>query len=201
MGDALADDIGSALGGQTVGFLPGHVAAGVVPATPVAGILLGFGLLAEAAVGVAALHQQFCVFPVKGSALGLHIGGHGAAHVGTLVVLQVALGHGLVDDVHRALHQTALVGVLDAQDELALAVPGDQVGVERRAQVADVHISRGGGGKTGAHLAGGDPRLHLFKPTQLFHSNLRSFSVLAEMISYPAILFCIFAVVKPQFFC
>ena len=164
VGDALADDIGLSLGGEAVGLLPVHAAAGIVPAVEFAAVLLGLGLLAEAAVGVAALHQKLRVFLVERAALGLDVGGDGAADVRALVVLQVALGHGLVDHVHRALDQAALIGVLDAQDELALAVSGDQIGIERRAQVADVHVARGRGGKARAHLAGRDALFHSAEP-------------------------------------
>ena len=164
MGDALADNIGLPFGGEAVGLLPAHAAAGVVPAVEFAAVLLGLGLLAEAAVGVAALHQQLGVFLIEGPALGLDVGGDGSADVRALVMLQVALGHGLVDHIHRALHQAALVGVLNAQDELALAVSGDKIGIERRAQVADVHVARGRGGKARAHLAGRDALFHSAEP-------------------------------------
>ena len=162
--DALADDEGLARGGAAVGLLPGQEAAGVGLPVKVTGVLLTLGLLTEAAVGMSFLHQKLGILAVEGAPLGLHIGANGAAHIRTLVVLQVALGHGLVDHVHRAFHEASLVGVLDAQQELAIAVPGDQVGVERRAQVAHMHIPRGRGGKTGAHLVFGDAGLHFVKP-------------------------------------
>ena len=169
MRDALADDVGPSLGGKAVGFLARKAAAGIVTAVKVAAVLLALGLFAEAAVSVAALHQKLGVFLIEGPALGLDIGGHGAAHVGTLVVLKVALGHGFVDHVHRAFDETALVGVLDAQDELALAMAGDKIGIERRAQVAHMHVSGGRGREARAHLAGGDARLHVVEPAYIFH--------------------------------
>ena len=43
------------------------------------------------------------------------------------------------------VHQAALIGVLDAEDERAVVAAGDQPGIERRAQIADVHIARGAG--------------------------------------------------------
>jgi len=46
-------------------------------------------------------------------------------------------------------HKAGLVGVLDAQDELAAAVAGDEIGVERGAQVAHVHVACGAGRETG----------------------------------------------------
>ena len=38
------------------------------------------------------------------------------------------------------------------EDERAVVAAGDQPGIERRAQIADVHIARGAGRKAGAHL-------------------------------------------------
>ncbi len=106
------------------------------------------------------LYQAVGVFAVGVPPLGLDIGRHGSAHVGTLVVIQAALGHGAVDHVHRAIHQAALVRVLDAEDEGAVLRAGDEPGIKGRAQVAHVHIAGGGGGETGAHLAVGDLGLH-----------------------------------------
>ena len=231
MRDALADDIGTALGGETVGLLAAHVAAGIVAPVKLAAVLLGLGLLAEAAVGVAALHQKLGVFLVERAALGLDVRGDGTADVRALVMLEVALGHGLVDHVHRALDQTALVGVLDAQDELALAVAGDEIRIERRAQVADVHVARGRGREARAHLAGRDAGFHIFKPAFIFHilpptfirvecGELRVklwyplrgyFKIVAKrhnnstlhspLFTPDIILFCKLAVVKYKFFC
>ena len=73
---------------------------------------------------MALLHQQPGVLSIGVPALGLDIGGHGAAHVGALVVVQAALGQGAVDDLGGTLHLPALVGVLDAQDEGAPGVAG-----------------------------------------------------------------------------
>ena len=58
--------------------------------------------------------------------------------------------HGEPYRSHSALNVTALVGVLNAQDEGAVLVLGHQVGVQRGAQVANVHVAGGRGGKTGA---------------------------------------------------
>ena len=97
---------------------------GSVAAVEVAGVLLRLGLFAEAVVGVALFHQQPGVLSIGVPALGLDIGGHRAAHVGALVVVQAALRQGAVDDLCGALHLPALVGVLDAQDKGALPRAG-----------------------------------------------------------------------------
>ena len=172
-GDLLADDIGHAGGHLGPGFLQAQGAAGIVAPVKRAGVLLGLGLFAEAVVGVAPLHQELGVLAVKAAALGLHIGSHRAAQVGTLVPVQAALAQGVVDHVHGALHQAALVGVLDAEQELAAVVPGDEPGVQGGAQVAHVHIACGRGGETSADLSPGDAPLHLVKPIHI-QSHLNS---------------------------
>ena len=129
LGDPLADDVG--LPGVHPGLGLGgiQVPAGVGGPVELAALLLALRLLAEAVVGVAPLHQQPGILTVGVPALRLDIGGHGAAHVRALVVGQAALRHGAVDDVDGALHQAALVGVFDAQDEVAAAAAGDEPGV------------------------------------------------------------------------
>ena len=167
LGDLLADDIGHA--GVQLGLDLLRAQAGAAAVVLVDGHALGHFLLlavlfvAEAAVGRTLLNEKLCVLAVEPLALGLDVGTCGAAHIGTFVVGQAALSHGLVDDVHGALHQAALVGVLNAQNEGALIVPGNEPGVEGSAQVAHVHIARGAGGEAGAHLSLGDPGFHLFK--------------------------------------
>ena len=163
LGDLLADDIGLPSLNAGQGLVQRQVPAGVGSARKVAGVLLRLALLAEAVVGVALLHQQSGILAIGVPALGLDIGGHGAAHIGPLVVVQAALGQGAVDDVGGTLHQPALVGVLDAQDKGPSGVAGDEPGVQGGAQIAHVHISRGRGGKAGAHLPLGDLGLHLLK--------------------------------------
>ena len=129
LGDALADDVGLAGLHPLQGLIQRQVAAGIVSAVEIAGVLLGSALLAEAVVGAALFRQKSGVLAVGIAALGLDVGGHGAANIGALVVGQVALGHGAVDDVGGALHQAALVGVLDAQDERTAVGAGDEPGV------------------------------------------------------------------------
>ena len=92
---------------------------------------------------------------------------HGAAHVGAFVVRQAAFCHRLIDHVDRAVDQTALIGVFDAENELAAEVAGDEPGIECRSQVADMHIARGTGRKTGTCFTLRDARFHLFKKIHL----------------------------------
>ena len=161
LGDALADDVGLAGGDAGLRFLKRQVAAGIVRAVELAGILGALRLFAEAVIGAAALDEQLGVFAVGVAALGLDVGSHGTADVGAFVVVESALGQRAVDDVGRALDEAALVGILDAEDEGAARVARDEPGVERGAQVADVHIAGGGGSEARADLAVRDLRLHL----------------------------------------
>ena len=99
--------------------------------------------LAEAAVSVAAGDELFRIFLVDGSAFALHIGAEGAALLGTLVGDDMGCGKAFVDDFTRAFDEAILVRVLDAQDEDAALGFGEEIAVERRPQVADVHVARG----------------------------------------------------------
>ena len=131
--------------------------------TRLASGLFLIGFLAEAVIRAALFAQQLCVLAEQIAPLGLHVRPDRAADVRAFVVCQTAFGHGLVDHVDCALDQTALIGVLNAENELAVVAAGDQPGVERRAQVADVHIARGARSKAGADLAVRDARFHLLK--------------------------------------
>ena len=170
MRDELTDNIRLARGCAAVGLFAAHHAAGIVRTVEIAGILLALRLLAEAAVSMSLLDEKVGVFLVQRAALGLHIGAYGAADVGAFVMLQMALGHGLVYNVHCALYETALIGVFNAQDELAARVARYQIGVQRRAQVANVHISGGRRGKTGTYLAVRNTSLHVLEPFHIFHN-------------------------------
>ena len=126
-------------------------------------------LIAEAAVGVAARDEQFGVFFIEPPPLGLDIRADRTANVRALVMRQAAGAHGAVNDIDRTLHIAALIGVLDAQNELTAGVPRDQVRIQRRAQIADVHIPRRARREPRAHLSVRDAQLHVFKPLLIFH--------------------------------
>ena len=155
-GDLLADDI-RLPGGQTLlDLLFGQVAAAaVVVGHLAAGALLGVEgfqplLGAEAVVGFALGDELLGILLEHAHPLALDIGAHRAADVRAFVPVQARFAQGVIDDVHRAFHIAALIGILDAEDEGAVRVLGHQVGVQRGAQVANVHIAGGRGGKTGA---------------------------------------------------
>ena len=167
VGDPLTDHVG--LTGSQIGghFFLAQIPAGIVRPVKLAGVLLGFRLLAEAVVGCALFHQELGVGQIQVPALGLDIGAGGAAHVRAFIVIQMALLHGAVDHVRSTLHQTALIRILDPENESAVGVAGDEPGIERRSQVADMHIARGAGRKAGACFALRDARFHLFKKIHL----------------------------------
>ena len=156
LGDLLADDIGLTCGQTLLDLLLGQVAAAaVVVGHLTVGALLGVQCLqpllgAEAVVGLALCHQLLSILLEHAHPLTLNVGAHRAADVRALVPQQAGLPQGVVDDIHSALNVTALVGVLNAQDEGAVLVLGHQVGVQRGAQVANMHVAGGRGGKTGA---------------------------------------------------
>ena len=164
--DALADDEGLAGLHALFCLLERQIAAGADVLFDLAGrgfalVLVGF--LAEAVIRAALFAQQLRVLAEQLAPLGLDIRADGAADVGAFVVIKAAFGHGLVDDIDRALDQTALIGILDAENEFAVVAAGDQPGIERRAQVADVHIARGARSEARADLAMRDARFHLLK--------------------------------------
>ena len=88
-------------------------------AAPTSGAVPSVTFLAEAAVGAAFFDEKLCIFAVEVPPLGLDIGADGAADVRAFVVIQAALGQGVVDDVDGAFDQAALVRVLNAQDKFA----------------------------------------------------------------------------------
>ena len=182
VGDLLPDHIGLPGVHPGLGLLGGEGAAGIVGPVKLAAVLLTLALAAEAVVGVALLHQQPGEVGVQAPPLGLDIGAHRAADVGALVPGQAALAQGGIDHLGGALHQAALVGVLDAEDEGAAAVPGDEPGVQGGAQVAHVHVAGGGGGEAGAHAALGNTRLQLGKPVQI-HGKI-SFIIICATILF-----------------
>ena len=167
--DSLPDDEGLSRIHPCLCLLGAEGAAGVRGPVPLPGILLALGLLAEAVVSVAPLHQQPGVFSVGIPALRLDIGRHGAAHVWALVVGEAALGHGAVDHVGGTLHQAALVRVLNAQNKGTAAVPGDEPGVQGSAQVAHMHIACGRGGKASANFSPGNFSLHVVKVSHVHY--------------------------------
>ena len=160
-GGILTDDVGHARVQLGLNLLRGQVQAVLVvlehlaPGLGGGAALLQLLLGAEAVVGVAGPNQLLGVGQVEVLALGLDVGAAGAAHIGALVPVHAAVPQGVVDDLRRALHVALLVGVLNAEDEVAAHLLGEEIPVERRAQSAQVQEARGGGGKACAYLLHG----------------------------------------------
>ena len=131
----LADDVRLARGNATLHFLRGKVQAVLVVLEGLAALcsfLAARGKLllgAEAVVRLARFHELLGVGQVHVLALALHVGTVIATHVGTFVPLHADAFQRAVDDVHRAGHVAALIGILDAQDELSAVRFGKQIGV------------------------------------------------------------------------
>ena len=101
--------------------------------------------------------------PVEVPELRLDLGSRWAVYVVVIVMVQAALGNGALDHVRGALHQAALVRVLNAEDKGAVVMPGDEPGVQGGAEIAHMHVARGGRGEAGAHRPLGDAVLHVLE--------------------------------------
>ena len=130
----------------------GHFARSALGLVHFVQALLG----AEAVVGLARLDKLLGVLLEHAHALALHVGTDGTAHVGALVPGQAGSLERAVDDVGSALDQTALVGVLNAQDEGTAVVARLQIGIQSRAQIAYMHIACGGRRKAGTNICHSD---------------------------------------------
>ena len=119
-------------------FLPGH--RGLAHRVQFFAGLVGV-------VGLAVGDQLLGHFQVTGHALGLVDR--------AFVVAQAQPVHRLQDGVDRALGAALAVGVFDAQHEFAATVTGHQPAVQRGASAADVQVTGGTGGETGAAGHGG----------------------------------------------
>ena len=149
LGHVLPDDVGDARVELGLDLLGGKVQA-VLVVLP--GLALGLGrgaalgqllLGAEAVVGLALCDQLLGVGQVHVLALGLDVRAVVAADVRSLVPEEAAVAQRVVDDLRCAGHEPLLVRVLDAQDELAVVLLGEEIGIERRAQAAQVQIPGG----------------------------------------------------------
>ena len=116
--------------------------------------LLDFLLGAEAVIGMAGFDQLLCIGEIGILALGLDVGTAGAADIGTFIPVKAAGAEGIVDHFGGAFHKTLLVSILNAQDELAIVLLGEEISVKRGAHAAQVHETGGAGGETGTNSHG-----------------------------------------------
>ena len=87
-------------------------------------------------------------------ALGLNVRAVIAAHVGAFVPVHAAALQGVVNDLGRALHKALLIGILNAEDELAAVLFGKEVIIQGGSEAAEMHEARGAGGKPGTYFHG-----------------------------------------------
>ena len=100
---------------------------------------------AEAAVGVAVGEEQVGVLAVDFGALGLAVGAVGAADVGAFVPGEAEPAQGVEDHLLGCGDEAGAVGVLDAEDELAVALAGEDEVEQADVGGADVGVAGGGG--------------------------------------------------------
>ncbi len=105
----------------------------------------------------AQIDQLVGVFLVNRAAFGLDVRTVRSADVGTFVVFQADHFHRFVDDVDRAGDEPFLIGVFDAQDELAARAFGNQIFVQSGSEVSDVHVARRGRGESASDFHRDNP--------------------------------------------
>ena len=108
-------------------------------------------LVTEAVICVTGFHQFFRVGLEHAHTLRLYIRSHRTADVRTFVPVQTGNPQGVIDHINGTFYITFLIGVLDPQNKIAVLFLGDQIGKQCGTQVADVHIARRAGCKSGSH--------------------------------------------------
>ena len=137
----LADDVRVAVFEVLIDDVLRQVAAGAVIAAELARRVV-FLRVAEAIVGVAGPHKLFGIFLVEVHALALDVRAAVAAVARAFVWRDAREFQRALNEVDGVSDIARAVGVLDAQDEVAAVGLGKEIGVKRRAQVADVHVPR-----------------------------------------------------------
>ena len=162
-GHFLANNEGFACGKLCLYLLRGQMQAMAVIFCEGNALCIGFlqafqsFLGAEAVIRFALFHQLLCIIHIQTHAFALHIGAVFAADIGAFIMLKPCHFHGFINDIQRALHQTALIGILNTQDEFPTLRFCDEVFIKRSTQVADMHIARRGRGKSCSYF-------HFFLP-------------------------------------
>ena len=137
----LADDVGIAVLEVFLDDVLREAPARAVVAAEFARRVVFFRV-AEAVVGVAGFDEFFRVFLVELHALALDVRAAVAAIARAFVGRDAREFQRALDEVDSVGDVARAVGVLDAQDEVAAVGLGKEIGVKRRAQVADVHVPR-----------------------------------------------------------
>ena len=102
-------------------------------------------LVAEAVVGLALLDELLRVLHInaRAHALTLHIGAVALVLVRSLIVQKTGFLERAVNNLGRSLDKSALVGVLDAENEGTVRVLGNEIRIECCPQVSDMHAPGG----------------------------------------------------------
>ena len=137
----LADDVGIAVLEVRVNDVLRQVAARAVVAAELARRVVFVGV-AEAAVGMARRDELFRIFFINIHAFALDVRAAVAAIARAFVRRDARELQRALDEVDGVRDVARAVGVFDAQDEVALVRLREEISVERRAQVADVHVAR-----------------------------------------------------------
>ena len=149
----LADDIGRPGSQELVHLFLGKITAMAV----VAAALLRFMQRVQAFLGAETIvrlpfpDQLLRIGLIEILALALDIGAIISANIRALVVLQAHLVERPVDHIDCALHQTFLIGILNAQHKLAAHGLGNQIFVQRRTQISHMHKPCGARRKPCSH--------------------------------------------------
>ncbi len=157
-GDFEADGEGLAAVGAGLRLLGAEVAGAAGVFRGLLGghlrLALGFELFRsfEGAVGVAAGEQLVGVLAIDFGAFGLAIGAARAADVGAFIPTEAEPAQGIEDHLLAGVDEAGAVGVLDAQDELAAALGGEDVVEQADVGGADVRVA--GGGRSDADADG-----------------------------------------------
>ena len=107
---------------------------------------------AKAAISFAFLNQLFGKGSIKIQALALHIWAAGASHIRTFIVAQATFRQRFIDELSRPFHVALAIRIFNAENKFPFMRLGDQPGIKRRAQIADMHKARGTWGKAGSSL-------------------------------------------------
>ena len=97
---------------------------------------------AETAIRMTAREKFVSVFLVSRFALGLDIRSDWSPDVGAFIPIQVGHTKAFINHFDRVFDKTRLVRVFDAKKKLPVVLSGDQEGVQRRSEIADVHVTR-----------------------------------------------------------
>src|SRR5439155_18455271 len=107
-------------------------------------------LRAETEIGVAGVDQLLGVLLIERKTLRLDVRSVRAALARALVPLHAQPSEPVVDRIDGAGHQTVLIGVFDAQDQLPAVLTREEVVVQGGADAPDMERAGGGGRETDA---------------------------------------------------